>query len=59
VNHKLTIARAEFAAERLRAFGVPQRRLVVVGRPGEQYLTSEVGEGSDSRRVQFEVVAGG
>jgi hypothetical protein len=45
-------------AERLAALGVPAERLVVVGRPGEQYLSTRAGAGSDSRRVQFEVIAG-
>ena len=40
----------------LEAAGVSRDRLVVVGRAGEQFLTNVVGEGSESRRVEFEVV---
>jgi outer membrane protein OmpA-like peptidoglycan-associated protein len=56
VNERLTRARADYAAAGLLAAGVPRERLVVVGRPGEQFLTNVVGEGSESRRVEFEVV---
>jgi len=56
VNERLTRSRAEYAAAELEAAGVPRERLVVVGRAGEQFLTNVVGEGSESRRVEFEVV---
>ena len=56
VNERLTRARAEYAAAELEAAGVSRDRLVVVGRAGEQFLTNVVGEGSESRRVEFEVV---
>ncbi len=29
--------------------------MTIVGRPGERFLTQEVGSNSDSRRVEFEV----
>jgi outer membrane protein OmpA-like peptidoglycan-associated protein len=56
INERLTRQRAEFAASGLEKAGVPRERLVVVGRPGEQFLTNVVGAGSESRRVEFEVV---
>jgi outer membrane protein OmpA-like peptidoglycan-associated protein len=56
VNERLTRSRAEYAAAELEEAGVPRTRLVVVGRAGEQFLTNVVGEGSESRRVEFEVV---
>jgi len=59
VNERLTRERAEYAAVRLEQLGVPRERLVVVGRPGEQFLTNVVGEGSESRRTEFEVVLTG
>jgi outer membrane protein OmpA-like peptidoglycan-associated protein len=55
VNQQLTLARADVAYERLLAFGVPEARMVTVGRPGERLLTQTVGAGSDSRRTEFEV----
>jgi outer membrane protein OmpA-like peptidoglycan-associated protein len=55
VNRQLTLDRARFAMERLVELGVPQERLSTVGRPGERLLTERVGEGSDSRRAEFEV----
>ena len=51
--------RAEYAASRLEKLGVPRSRMVVVGRPGEQFLTNVVGEGSESRRAEFEVILTG
>lgn len=55
VNERLALARAQFAYQRLIAFGVPPQRLSVVGRPGERPLTQEVGVDSDSRRTEFEI----
>jgi outer membrane protein OmpA-like peptidoglycan-associated protein len=56
INERLTMARAEYVAAALEELGVPRKRMVVVGRPGEQILTNVVGEGSESRRTEFEVV---
>ena len=55
VNEQLTLTRAAFGRDRLIALGVPSERLTTVGRPGERLLTQLVGEGSDSRRTEFEV----
>ena len=55
VNAQLTLDRARFAYERLLALGVPESRMVTVGRPGERLATQTVGTGSDSRRTEFEV----
>jgi outer membrane protein OmpA-like peptidoglycan-associated protein len=55
VNEQLTRARARVAVERLVALGVSETRLSTVGRPGERQLTDRVGQGSDSRRTEFEV----
>ena len=55
VNQQLTRARARVAVERLIELGVSEDRLTTVGRPGERLLTDQVGQGSDSRRTEFEV----
>jgi outer membrane protein OmpA-like peptidoglycan-associated protein len=55
VNAQLTLDRARFAHDRLVALGVPETRMVTVGRPGERLATQTVGAGSDSRRTEFEV----
>jgi outer membrane protein OmpA-like peptidoglycan-associated protein len=59
INERLTMERAEYAASRLEKLGVPRSRMVVLGRPGEQFLTNVVGEGSESRRTEFEVILTG
>jgi len=55
VNEQLTRARARVAVERLIELGVSADRLTTVGRPGERLLSDQVGQGSDSRRTEFEV----
>jgi outer membrane protein OmpA-like peptidoglycan-associated protein len=55
VNEALTAGRARFAFDRLVALGVAPERMTIVGRPGERFLSQEVGSNSDSRRVEFEV----
>lgn len=55
VNEVLTVERARTAFDRLVELSVPPDRMTIVGRPGERFLTQEVGANSDSRRVEFEV----
>ena len=59
INERLTMERAEYAASRLEKLGISRSRMVVMGRPGEQFLTNVVGQGSESRRTEFEVILTG
>ncbi len=52
---KVSLARAEIASKRLKALGVPSKRLAVVGRGNEERISQEIGLSSANRRVEFKV----
>lgn len=54
-NRRVTESRAHWVADALVARGVPRERLVLVAGVGGQDLLAEPGEGSDNRRVEFDV----
>lgn len=57
-NARLSLRRARAAKDALVALGVPQTRLVAVGRGSENMVSEQSGSTSGNRRVAFEWIVG-
>jgi OOP family OmpA-OmpF porin len=54
-NRRVSQARADVVAERLRALGIPKARIFAIGRAQANPLSRGIGPTSNNRRVEFEI----
>ena len=56
VNRRISQRRAAYIVDELKKLGVPEGRLMAVGRASEKLLSLAIGDNSDNRRVEFGVI---